>query len=646
MREATHSGVVAARAMGALSPRARLEASVTGPGAGLEGSIFGPWRLQRQIGESGLGEVYLAEATSSSAALGGASPDSSLSGVPGARQAAIKIMRPPASDSLTRDVVAGAERARALRAPHVIPLYGAIQQGNHAGVAMAWVPGGSLAEALARRGANGQPTIPLPMRPAVVARLITQVGRALASAHTAGLAHGDVKPSNIFIRQSSRGGLIAALSDFGQGGVVGLAVQVIISSSPVAREPWVQERLLFTAPERLAGAPPDPASDQYSLAAVAYYLLTGRAPVTGDAATLLATIPSASVMEPSALLPTAPEGLDAILLRALAKDPMQRFESVEAFVRTLDQSLASAKGVTRVTQEFSRLSGRRPSDQPGPPARRARGASSSGLPSEPPAALWRGLALATAAAALIAIITCGVGLVALNSAGVQPSSLLTSFQGPNAVATERGVEAPLSPEAVAANRQLQTIVAQAPIFKDSLATNTGHWQATGGQLSFGSGGLDLVNQSVAQPALANAPTTLSQSDYAGQVTLRFKSGEAGDLAGLRFFVTDTGSGSEEYYAFFLAPNGEYYLQYYQDTWHYLAGGYANAIKPGVDVANTLSFVTHSAHGDVTIYVNGSYIASVPLEPGGPMGGEAGLIVLNHGVDAVYSNFTLYPAPQG
>ncbi len=48
---------------------------------------------------------------------------------------------------------------------------------------------------------------------------------------------------------------------------------------------------------------------------------------------------------------------------------------------------------------------------------------------------------------------------------------------------------------------------------------------------------------------------------------------------------------------------------------------------------------------MTIYVNGSYIASVPLEAGGPSGGDAGLIVLNHGVEAVFSDFALYPAPH-
>jgi eukaryotic-like serine/threonine-protein kinase len=626
---------------------------VTRPGAGLDGTTFGPWRLLRRIGGSGLGEVYLAERA---APLGDVSPDTSLIDAPSGRQVAIKIMRPPASDALTQTVLAESERARALRASHVIPLYGGVQQDGRAGVVMAYAPGGSLADALARRNASGQPAIPLPMRPAVAGRLISQIGHALADAHAAGLAHGDIKPSNIFIRRSSRGSLLAAVSDFGQGEMVTLAGQLIAMGGPLGHEPWIQERLLFTAPERVAGAPANPASDQYALAAVAYYLLTGRAPHSGDAHTLwnAALAGGPEIMEPSALLPDPPPDLDEILMRALDSDPARRYGGVEGFVRDLAPALASGAGgpgASGVTQEFSRLSGQRPPDATAAPRPAAKPAprrrdpvDSTNLPKEPPSALWRALALATAAATLIAVVTCGVGLFALNSAGVRPKAILASFQGPNAVATERSSETQLSPQAVAANQQLRRATAQAPIFSDSLSSNQRHWKASGGLVTFSGAGLDLVNQSVAQPAVADAPATLTQNDYAGQVTMRFKSGESGDLAGVRFFVTDTSGGGQEYYAFFLAPNGEYYFWYYQDNWKFLAGGYDDAIKPGVDVNNTLGFITHSAAQTVTIYANGSYIATIPLQAGGPYSGDAGLIILNNGVEAVFTNFTLYPVP--
>lgn len=642
---------------------------MTGPGSSLEGTVFGPWRLLRRTGGGGLGEVYLAEPVEpvepaqpvepvEPGEPAGAAPAESAPNGPGGsarhpRQVALKIMRPPAGDALTGRVIAGVERARALRAPHVIPLYGVTRQNDQAAVAMAWAPGGSLAESLARRGAGGQPVIPLPMRPAVVARLITQVGRALAATHAAGLPHGDVKPSNIFIRRSSRGAMIAALSDYGQGEMVAIAVQLAGSGSPMAREPWVQEQLLFTAPERLAGGAADAASDQYALAATAYYLLTGRPPFTGDAAALLTAIPSASLTEPSALLPEAPAGLDDVLSRALARDPSSRFESVEAFAVALERTLATAPGASRVTSEFSRLGGQstpgapRPTGRPAPSrvSRRAEPVTSRDLPKEPPAALWRGLALATAAAALIAIVTCGVSLVALNSAGVHPRALLGAFKGPDSQATQIAT-APVSSEAASADQELKVVVAQAPTFHDSLKVNANGWAISGGARTFGGSGLEMVNHSTTDPEFADAPDTPPGPDYAGQVTMRFKNGESGDLAGMRFYVTDNGDGTQAYYAFMLAPNGQYYLWYYQDGLHFLAGGYASQIAAGVGGTNTLAFVTHSARGVVTLYVNGSFVADVTLQAGGPAGGGAGLIVLTNGLDVVFSDFALYPAPQG
>lgn len=615
---------------------------MTEAGSPLEGTSFGPYRLLRRIGGGGLGDVYVAERVEPGAPSAG--PDTSLAGPPAGRPVAIKVLRPPASDSLARTTLADSARAHALRAAHIIPVYDPALQGDRAGVVMAYAPGGSLADALARRGSSGQPIIALPMRPAVVARIIMQIGHALADAHAAGLAHGDVKPSNIFIRRSSRGGLLAALSDFGQGAMVTVARQLIAASSPMADEPWIAGQLLFSAPERLAGVAPDPASDQYSLAAVAYYLLTGRPPVAGDARALLAAIPTAQVIELSALLPDAPAGLDEVLLRALAADPARRYPSVEVFARALGATLASAADAQSVTQEFSRLSGQRATSAPpeGGSSRRAP-VTSAGLPGEPPSALWRALALATAAAALIALATCGVSLFALNSTGIHPRALLPSFQGPNAMATQG--HQPPSAQEKAANDRLRALVAQQPLFTDNLSTNQQTWRISGGQARFTPNGLDFTSQNVAAPAFADAPKVPGQPGYAGQVTIKFQSGATGDLAGVRFYVTDDGSGGQEYYSLFLSPNGEYYFWYYHNAWNYLSGGYAAPVKPGVGVANTISFVTDSAQGAVTLYANGSYVDTVPLISGGPTGGGSGVIILSGGLEATFSNFALYPGPR-
>ncbi|HEY7848594.1 MAG TPA: serine/threonine-protein kinase, partial [Ktedonobacterales bacterium] len=372
---------------------------MTGPG--LEGTTLGPYQLLRRLGGAGLGEVYLAERVASEQASSASQPIEQASPPP---QIAIKVLRPGADDPLTQQVLAQCERVAALRERHIIPLYGIASQGALLGVLMAWAPGGSLADTIARGT-----SLALPLAPGVVARLATQIGHALASAHANGVAHGDLKPSNIFVRTSPRGSPIAIVSDFGQGGMTTLAAQLIANGSPSAQEEWAQRQLLFAAPEQVSGAA-IPASDQYALAALVYYLLTGRPPLLGSGEALLSQLASAEPPPVTRLNPDAPASVDAVLARALARQPERRFPSVEAFVRALNGTLAEAQpGVAAgVTGEFARL-GRRATNAPAPSS--ARGADEAvALPADPPASLWRPLALATLAALLIAALTCAVSV--------------------------------------------------------------------------------------------------------------------------------------------------------------------------------------------------------------------------------------------
>ncbi len=629
---------------------ARWEAAVSGPG--LEGTTLGPYHLTRRLGGAGLGDVYLAEriAPSDPVAPASAAPDSSgprpSDSLAEPRQVAIKLLRPAASDPIARQVAADCERAAALRERHIIPLYGIASQGgsqgDRLGVVMAWAGGGSLGDILTREGGR---TLSLPLAPAVVARLATQIGHALAAAHAIGLAHGDLKPSNVFVRTSSRGRPIAVISDFGQGAMTTLAAQLIAADVPAAREDWVQRQLLFAAPEQVNGAA-TPASDQYALAALVYYLLTGRPPLMGGGAALLNQLTSAEPPPATQLNPDAPESLDAILGRALAKRPEQRYPSVEAFVRALDASLAEARSSLAggVTSEFARLGASRRAAQ-APQAPEGPEEVAAGLPAEPPPALWRPLGIATLVALLIAAVTCGISVFALSGASSVVRTTLTGFEGPNAAPTiASGSNLSDTPGGRQAEAQLRAFTSQPPIFNDALTSNSAHWPLAKDQVFFGSDHqLHIVNTITSQPVAADAPISAPAGDYVSQVTMTITSGVGGDLAGMRFFVTDQGDGTRSYYAFFLSPDGQYYLWYYRDAWTFISGGYAPQVKRGDGATNTLAVIALGDAHKALLFVNGAYIGSAALPPDGPISGGAGVIVLNHGVEASYSHFALYPA---
>lgn len=609
---------------------------MTGPS--LEGTTLGPYRLLRRLGGAGLGEVYQAQREGQDAAL--TAPHSGEPGTP--PQIAIKVLRPGAQDPMTQHTLADCERVAALHQRHIIPLYGAAVQDGRVGVLMALAPGGSLADTLARERGR---SLALPLAPGVVARLAMQIGHALAAAHAIGVVHGDLKPSNIFVRTSPRGGPIAVVSDFGQSGMTALAAQLVASGQLTEQDEWAQRQLLFAAPEQMRGGL-SPASDQYALAAVVYYLLTGRPLFMGAPDALLAQIGGAEPPPVTQLNPDAPASLDDVLSRALAKQPERRYPTMELFVRALTSSLAEAPASMAggVTGQFAQLAASRRATGAPQPTTEGR-IRADGLPDDTPPKLWRPLALATVAALLIAALTCAVSVFALSNASSAVRTTLTGFEGPNAAPTiAGGVDLSQTPAGKRAEAQLKSFMSQQPIFSDALTSNAAKWPLAKGQVFFGSDHqLRLVNNIVSQPIVADAPVAAPAGDYVCQVSMTITAGGSGDLAGMRFFVSDLGNGSKEYYAFFVSSDGQYYLWYYHNNWSFLSGGYAPQVNRGDGATNTLAVIALGDAHEALLFVNGAYIGTANLRPDGPSSGGAGVIALNHGVEASYSHFALYPA---
>ncbi|HYW30495.1 MAG TPA: serine/threonine-protein kinase, partial [Gemmatimonas sp.] len=175
--------------------------------------------------------------------------------------------------------------------------------------------------------------------------VLRQVASALHEAHRAGLTHRDIKPGNVMLGE--RGGIpdVAKLLDFGlvtphnaDGEAVGDASGSITQAGVVLGTP------AYMSPEQCAGEQtPGPASDLYSLGALGYFLLSGQSPFEGRAP-LQIMLAHLGEVPPSvrALRPEVPATLDAVLLRCLAKEPSERYESARELENALTRAHESA----------------------------------------------------------------------------------------------------------------------------------------------------------------------------------------------------------------------------------------------------------------------------------------------------------------
>ena len=162
-----------------------------------------------------------------------------------------------------------------------------------------------------------------------------QAADALQHAHEHHIIHQDVKPSNFLIRSRSGTNLPdLLLMDFG---IAKITTTTATASQSIRGTPT------FMAPEQWEGHP-QPATDQYALAIMAYLLLTGHTPFSGSMGQIMREHLLIKPQPPSRLNPTLPPTLDAVILRALAKQPDRRFPSILAFAHAFQQALQHAGG--------------------------------------------------------------------------------------------------------------------------------------------------------------------------------------------------------------------------------------------------------------------------------------------------------------
>jgi eukaryotic-like serine/threonine-protein kinase len=269
----------------------------------VEARRFGQYRLGEQIGSGGMGEVFLAEHELLK------------------RPCAVKLIRPEVV--LRAGTIERFEREVRINAtlshPNTVEIfdYGRTEDGTYYYV-MEYLPGMSLGDLVDRYG---------PLPPGRAVYLLRQSALALQEAHEAGLIHRDIKPSNIFAARRGGRDDVAKLLDFG------LVRPAATSAMAHTSDEWqILGTPLYMSPEQATNSRPlDARSDIYSLGAVAYYLLTGKPPF--DAATAIEAIVAHArdpIVPPSQIRDLVPADLDAVVLRCLAKDPMERFRDAES----------------------------------------------------------------------------------------------------------------------------------------------------------------------------------------------------------------------------------------------------------------------------------------------------------------------------
>jgi eukaryotic-like serine/threonine-protein kinase len=268
--------------------------------------LAGRYLLEEQIARGGMGEVWRAR-------------DEVLN-----RPVAVKLLH----DSLAGDEKA-AERFRreALTAaqishPNMANVFDYIEEGGQPGIVMELVPGETLAHRLAKKKK-------IPIREAV--RMTDDVLSALSAAHAAGIVHRDIKPANILLTPAGE----VKVTDFG--------IARSLSDASLTQTGTVMGTAHYSAPEQVRGESASPASDIYSMGVVLYEMLTGKRPYSGDTpiAVAMARL-SEDPPHPKELRSTIPAALDAVVMRALAREPRDRFASAAEMRMALDQAAAGA----------------------------------------------------------------------------------------------------------------------------------------------------------------------------------------------------------------------------------------------------------------------------------------------------------------
>jgi len=305
-----------AAAVAVFSPLPHLSASVTTLQERLVTGLAGRYTVERELGHGGMAVVFLAN------------------DLRHGRKVALKVLRPEVAAEI------GAERflreikmAAGLTHPHVLPVHDSGEADGLLFFVMPNMEGRSLRERL-----DAERQLPL----ADALRITREVASALDYAHRQGVVHRDIKPENILLHEGA-----ALVADFGIGKAM--------SGASITQAGMIVGTPSYMSPEQASGeSDVDGRSDLYSLGCVLYEMLTGEPPFS--APTVMALIVrrlTESAPRASRLRPDLPDQIEAALVRALAREPIERFRTVGEFAAALagtGEDGTRATGLARVRE--------------------------------------------------------------------------------------------------------------------------------------------------------------------------------------------------------------------------------------------------------------------------------------------------------
>jgi serine/threonine protein kinase len=273
------------------------------------GQMLGPYQIISQVGEGGMATVYKAYQPSMD------------------RNVAIKVLPSQLAESpeFAKRFQQEARIIAKLEHPHILPVFDYGESGGTTYLVMRYLDAGTLRD----RMEKGRP---LPL--SEIDRLFSQLADALSYAHSFGIIHRDLKPSNALI--DSQGNLF--LTDFG-------IAKLLESASPrLTQTDAIMGTPAYISPEQAQAAKVNQRSDIYSLGIILYEMVTGRVPFVAE--TPLAVIlqhVSDPLPPPSTLKPDIPEAIEQVILKALAKKPEDRYNTVNEFLSAWKRALEESK---------------------------------------------------------------------------------------------------------------------------------------------------------------------------------------------------------------------------------------------------------------------------------------------------------------